>query len=222
MRMLGNRFLPQVGGGAAVPIWWNNNGAISGCIAAYQPKGAISLAASYVNLANPGTFDATPGVAPILVAGGWDFASNKYLANGIALSANHTVICRFTNAATNGVVFGARSADDVTEFFIIPALGITSRFYAFGTSPNNRATPSGVVASGVMALAGNKGYLGSTLNATMTATLSGSTPAMLIGALQSGASVSNYFGGVVCALAVYNAVLSGADIATVTTAMQAL
>ena len=33
---------------------------------AYQPKGAASLAASYFNLANPGTYNAAPGTAPSL------------------------------------------------------------------------------------------------------------------------------------------------------------
>ncbi len=47
---------------AAASTWWDNNGAISGCVAAYQPKGAADLAASYVNLANSGTYNAAPGV----------------------------------------------------------------------------------------------------------------------------------------------------------------
>lgn len=34
------------------------------CVAAYDAIGAASLADSYVNEANPGTFDAAPGVAP--------------------------------------------------------------------------------------------------------------------------------------------------------------
>jgi len=45
------------GGGANG--WWNNDGAISGITAAYTAIGAANVAASQVNLANPGTYDLT-------------------------------------------------------------------------------------------------------------------------------------------------------------------
>ena len=45
--------------------WWDLNGTITSCIAAYQPKGAASYAASKVNLANPGT---EPPVIVIVVS----------------------------------------------------------------------------------------------------------------------------------------------------------
>ena len=51
--------------------WWQSGGA-SGCVAAYQAKGAANYAASLVNLANPGTLDLTIAVAPSwTAAAGW-------------------------------------------------------------------------------------------------------------------------------------------------------
>lgn len=67
---------------AAAAGWWQVAGQT--CAAAYQPIGAASLAASYVNLANPGTYNAAPGVAPTLAAGGWSFDGlTQYLTTGI-------------------------------------------------------------------------------------------------------------------------------------------
>lgn len=52
--------------------WWEVAGKT--CVAAYQPKGAASLAASYGNLANPGTYTLGPGDAPTFdTALGWTF-----------------------------------------------------------------------------------------------------------------------------------------------------
>jgi hypothetical protein len=59
-----------LGGGRRATPWWYVAGQT--CVAAYQPIGAPSLAASYVILANPGTYDAAPGVAPTFdAATGW-------------------------------------------------------------------------------------------------------------------------------------------------------
>lgn len=69
--------------GGAVP-WWMAAGVTP--VAAYQAKGAVDLANSYINLANPGTFNAAPGVAPAWAAAtGWTFtaASSTYLTTGI-------------------------------------------------------------------------------------------------------------------------------------------
>ena len=43
----------------------------SACVAAYQPKGSTSLAASYTNLNSPGTYNAAPGVAPTWAVATW-------------------------------------------------------------------------------------------------------------------------------------------------------
>ena len=66
---------------AAAADWW----AVAGktCVAAYQPKGAADLAASYVNLANPGTYDAVPDSSfSFDVSIGWIFDNYRRAATG--------------------------------------------------------------------------------------------------------------------------------------------
>lgn len=72
-------------GVAAAANWWEVSGKT--CVAAWQPKGAASYAASLVNLATPSTNDLTEGVAPDWATGtGWTFnGTDDYLyADGIA------------------------------------------------------------------------------------------------------------------------------------------
>lgn len=78
--------------------WWTAGGA-TGCVAAYQPIGAASLAASYVNLANPGTYDLAVGggaSAPAFdAATGWGFdGTNRWLATGISPAQPLTILVR--------------------------------------------------------------------------------------------------------------------------------
>ena len=73
--------------------WWLAGGIHpSQVVAAYQPKGAASLAASYVNLANPGTNDAQVGVAPGLDSSGWVFTGTEKL---LGPNVSPTVVVRF-------------------------------------------------------------------------------------------------------------------------------
>jgi len=96
-------FAAMMGGGAAAGPWYLAGGiAKANCILAYQPKGAASLAASYTNLVNPGTYNAAPGIAP-----GWD-AVNGWKGDGSAWldtsyivpdASNFTIVVKFTNQA---------------------------------------------------------------------------------------------------------------------------
>lgn len=61
----------SAGGAAAGGNWWN----YTGVVAAYDAKNAASQAASYVNLANPGTYDCTvaSGTPSWANGTGWTF-----------------------------------------------------------------------------------------------------------------------------------------------------
>src|SRR5690606_13595251 len=85
-------------GAAAAASWWVVPGKT--CVAAYQPKGAASLAASSSKLANPGTDDASATVAPAWdTANGWKFASanNGALLVLAAINSGYTVLTRWSN-----------------------------------------------------------------------------------------------------------------------------
>src|SRR4030042_328416 len=103
--------------GAAIP--WYLSGGIpkADCLAAYQPKGAASYAASKVNIVNPGTYDLTDGAAfPTWdVVNGWTFAdgSLQYLSisRAIKTAVPLSMVCRF-NADTVALVYQLRSICD--------------------------------------------------------------------------------------------------------------
>lgn len=87
--------------GLAVAPWWKVAGKT--CVAAYQPKGAASLAASYVNLANPGTYDAAPGAAPTLTADGWSFDGTQYLVvAGLVQNRPLTMLVSASQSSSDG------------------------------------------------------------------------------------------------------------------------
>lgn len=86
---------------AAAAAWWVVAGKT--CVAAYQPKGAASQAASYVNLANPGTYDASVGFGVVNwdTLTGWSIGIGwpaSYMLSGIPYdSTDIAVFIRFAN-----------------------------------------------------------------------------------------------------------------------------
>ena len=82
--------------------WWLAGGIDpDDCVAAYQPKGAASYAASKVNLANPGTYDLTNGNDPSWSAStGWTFDGvddHLYETTYEPTDTSFTIIVRLNN-----------------------------------------------------------------------------------------------------------------------------
>lgn len=80
--------------------WWLSGGIdAANCVAAYQPKGAASYAASKVNLANPGMYDATEGTAPDWDStNGWKGnGTSQYLYVRVTPLSSWTIAIRFSN-----------------------------------------------------------------------------------------------------------------------------
>jgi hypothetical protein len=207
--------------GAAAP-WWYVPGQT--CVAAYKPIGAASLATSYINLANPGTYNAAPGVAPTLGAGGWTFDGvNDYLTTGIVPDNNQqwSVLVRYENAAAsdNSILFGSANISGP------PYFGVYPRPASFNTSYQNGyyLLVGTSQAAGVVAVAGNKPYRdGSAQSGTISAS-AGTFNAIFLGARNTGGGTpGSYFSGTIAALAIYSGTLSAADVAALTTRMQAL
>lgn len=207
--------------------WWDNLGAISGCLAAYQPIGAASLAASYTNKANPGTYDVGVGVDPAFdAATGWSFnGTTQYLYAPLALGANWTVMMRtaldYAFAGSNLALFGMRTSSfEGMKLRYDNGIGVWVGYYGSlviftGVSP----------ASAVFTVAGGKVYQDSTqLGTGMTGSLTG-TIGGRIGIscdINNINAVTGYMKQRVAAFAVYNVALSASDIATVSAAMNAL
>lgn len=225
-RVISPTFQPKsqaVAGGG----WWDLDGTLTSCVAAYQAKGAVSQAASYVNLANAGTYDLTAGGSPTWDSGGWKFGAGNYLNTGIIPSdITWSYIAKFSNKPTpsseGGTLFGAGSSS--TNFMKI-MIGYTDKrgFHGDASKSKNVSTPTYCPAYGIMCLADRKIYLNA--NSATIADGGGiaSTP-VWIGA-KSGAygSAENLNANIYieCA-AIYNTALTSTQIADLNTAINLL
>ena len=215
---------------AAVVPWYLSGGILAAnCIAAYQPKGAASLAASYVNLANPGTYDAAPGTAPTWAAGtGWTFnGTTQYLTTGIVPAATFTIIAQFSGASlppgnypqpvgqnTTGAV------NNISNGGVIPFPG-GNHYFSWGGAAT---TVAGGLAAGNLALAGNQGYLNGVADGAAVGGGYGvATRGLFIGARNSNAGAAEYwYAGNIQAVAIYDVTLTAPQVAAVAAAMAAL
>ncbi len=141
--------------GGHVPVGvvlpWFRAGGAPQPLAAYCPLGAASLAASYVNIANPGTYNAAPGVAPTWNASnGWIGNGSAFLNTGIVGSTDFTVVVR-----VSGVASGAYTAFGVwgTQFAVFPNLSGNVRYW---TADIHQVAPG--LSAGVLALNRVAGY----------------------------------------------------------------
>ena len=206
---------------AAVPWWLSGGISAANCIAAYQPKGAADLAASYVNLANPGTYNAAPGVAPTWDAvNGWVFdkAKQQYLSTGVnpaGTMQQYGLIVRYSEITVGSqILLGQR-------------LSTTDSICLFNDNNLFRAYSSGyggamlsTYLDGVLAVFANKFYynggeIGTIDNFTGNALKS---DVIYVGGRVTG----QYLGAKIQCAAIYNASISAAQVAALSAAMAAL
>lgn len=201
--------------------WWEVAGKT--CVAAYQPKGAASYEASLVNLAQPGTYNATEGVAPTWdAATGWGFnGSTQYLDTGIVPSSwSWTYLVRFTDGAGVGI----QSLLGTTNVAGNRRIGLhhvynAARIYYHGS---NYTEPGSPLTTGVMGMAGLQPYLnGAADGGTITSSTYDMDRTLFIAARNLG-SVANFGNVKIVSLAIYSDTLSAAEVATVSAAMAAL
>lgn len=213
-------------GAGSAAQWWMAAGVTP--VAAYAPKGAASLAASYVNLANPGTYNAAPGVAPTWdAATGWTGnGTTQYLKTGITPPTGAplwSVIVRFTLLLTDGVPLGFRdTVGDTGAFHFHPSTG-GRRYYRNGNNTGLWFAPGVTIGSStVLAMAGATAYLNGVAEAgTIPGTIDQSAELYLL-AFNSNGIPGAWLNGTVQALAIYAATLSAAQVAAVTAAMNLL
>ena len=194
----------------------------SACVAAYQPKGAASLAASYINLANPGTYDAAPGVAPTWASStGWTFnGTSQYLKTGIVPSTGWSAIIRFDSLVATGSFQYLLGMDDAAGKGFHIAADTT-------LSANSWRNPSAInysrsAGAGVLAMNATTAFVD---GSAVPGSFSGTVPsvAVFVGARNRlGEGLGAYTKGNIVGAAIYNVSLSAAQIGAVTAAMQAL
>lgn len=197
--------------------WWLAGGINSAnAIAAYQPKGALSLASSYTNLANPGTYNAAPGTAPTWdVVNGWIFGgTTQLLTTGIVVATGWSAICRFfiinRQSSSNPRLF-----DDTSSFSI--TISDVNVGYTNGGLTGHVPTITDNTEA-VLGIAGQAAYRNGIYDGLIT-TGSMSGNAIVIG---NRAAANRGFNGYIKALAFYNTILTAAQVLAVTNAMNVL
>jgi hypothetical protein len=186
------------------------------CVAAYVPKGAASLAASYTNLKNPGTYDLTATVAPTFdTLTGWTFnGSTQYLKTGITSPA--TTLIRFTDGSgPGGGIFGMYTTQGY-YYTIVPNSG-GSIAYLYGDIQTGSAAPT----SGILGLS-DKGYFNGVADSARLTHLYTSSNDLWIGGINFNNALLLPYGCKVQAVSIYSSILSATQIATIYTAMAAL
>ena len=213
---------PRGGAGGG---WWNDDGAIAGCIGAWLAKGAASYAASRTDLSGTGN-NLTEGNGAVSWASGtgWGFAaaSAQYLDTGIIpdISAQgYSMLLRYASYVTNA-------------YFMAIYAGASQRFGVGFLSNNFYYTNGGIVSvvragisAAVLGVAGNQGYYnGSSDGGAISAAVGVITTTLPIGARRREdlGSLDQHVTANIYAASVYSAVLTGPQMSTVSTAMAAL
>jgi hypothetical protein len=206
--------------------WWVVAGKT--CVAAYAPKGAASQAASYVNLANPGTYDAAPGTAPTFdTATGWTFnGSSQYLTTGVSPSGDQTwsMFIRLSNMTNQfATLAGLVSTSLGNNWFSVFAYNGIPYYSSGGWYQSSTAGSDVRNTALVLGVAGRVGYKNGDADCTMDAVSKGASGLdITIGSRNVDGSQDEYFAGNILALAIYSATLTDIQSASLSTAMAAL
>lgn len=237
LQMADGRTLRQTEDGAAAPTPWYLAGGAPTPLAAYQPKGAANLAASYLRVAGSGGFaDLDPSVhtayklaynidPPTFSADGWVFATGKVLESGIVANSNYSYCVQYLNANVAGVALvGYVNANTGYQIAIDPNNNGTQGLYK-NQGSLTYGTPR---ASGNVIIAKDKVYV----NGALAGTLSGwssKTESLFIAiggtvVLLGGTpwQISGNDGVTISALAAYTSELTAGMAAAIAAAMGAI
>jgi len=205
------------GKGQGAANWWDPNNEDLCVWAAYQPKGAASLAASYTDLSGNGN-DCFPGVAPTWTAAdGWIFDSSQYLETTFVPQNDQSqaVLIQYSNGVTANKYlfttadpFGDRLGCKVYE------LGTNMQYFNGGTL-NGAASP---LAAGNICISGNTAYLNGVAEPGSIPAYSGTPVNVLKIGTDGGGTMPMY----VQAFAIYYCTLTADQVAAVAAAMAAL
>jgi len=232
--VFGSVFQPSFGGGAVAattPGWWLSGGISASDVAGvWQPKGAASLAASYLRLDGDQGYanidpavvgGGLPGVAPGFGANGWVFNGTQYLNSGIVPAIGYSMLARFSNASgdTTAVCGSTRTNAPIGRFYLRHRHIGTNRIYGYGDSVRNI---SGALTSGVMGLAGVNCYLDGVSDGTIVGSWTNNEYAIFFGASNNSNTVATNLIGNAEAITIYKTIISAAQVAAVSAAMAAL
>lgn len=219
------------GRGGAAAQWWLASGvSAANCVAAYQPIGAVSLAASYDNNAAPGngladgTYDAAPGVAPTWAAAtGWTFDGlTTYLLTGITPATGWSAFVRFSDASASNLnfLFGSQGTGAASNYLfgVWPITNGGTRSYHNSGLLNK----SDSVTSGVLGFAGQTAYKDGSAETGTISTRAGSLWREIYIGCRNNGIPEFLIAAKIQALAFYNTTLTAPQVAAISAAMAAL
>ncbi len=205
--------------------WWDLNGTITSCVAAWQAKGAASYAASKVNLANSGTYDLAEiggGAVTWSDSVGWSGFStlsrclDTQIANAITKTWSVIVRCAGVTADNTLVLGGYDGYQDSCYIAYFTATGW--RFELMIGAPTNVAGSD----SAVLAMAGSDIYVDGTDVANFASQSTNTLARSPYLGAQHYTSATQFTNGSIQAAAFYNATLTSTQIANLTTAINLL
>ena len=213
-------------GEVAVNPWWDPAGEGLCIWAAYQPKGAASLAASYTDLSGNGN-NTGPGTAPTWDAvNGWKFqdASAQYLITTFvpANDQSQTMLVQFTSATSlNDYLAGSWELATGDKFVVRPRVGGDAFNSAMNGNGEVFTLPK--ITAGNLGVAGSQGYVdGGAQGGALGAWTGASASAVWIGCANRSGAGNGHVSAYIQALALYDCVLTAPQVAAVRVRMAAL
>ncbi len=218
-------FVAPIASLGVVTPWWLLGGVTAAqCAVAYQPKGAASLAASYINRNNPGTNNAAPGTAPTFATGtGWTFnGTTQYLTTGIVPASGYSLIVQFSGVDSSvsvGWLAGAYNSSGNNRLSVGNPNG--TGFIEYGSGKTINVNHSPAITSGSLAVAGQQGYYNGIADGGAIAAWNGTVTAGINIADLGGFGTAK-LACTIIALAIYNITLSATQVGLIAAAMAAL
>jgi hypothetical protein len=218
----------------AVPWWLSGGIDPANARIVYDPENSADISASYVNLANPGTYNAAPGNAPTLSADGWVMASGKYLLTGLVPPCNGhwSAIAWYKDwqiNTNNQYVFWVYHYWSNRRFGMgVPNLSPAHRNYANGGGASQNvggAFVSYAYNTGTIAMIGSQGYHNGAKDGTGVVGNGSGTPTAQLAIGASSHDLYGYGGwmqGTLQGIAFYDTQITQAQLAAVLAARAAL
>jgi len=212
---------PAFHAGQATPWYLAGGVPPANCLAAYKAIGVANLAASKVNIANPGTYDLSVLSTPLNptwdTVTGWTFdGATQYLETNLTPAAGAaqtmTMIVRFSGCAANTGYMGY--VDGAANYFAITPRRAGGSKFINGAAAG--ALISTAASAGVIAIAGANCYIDGVSLGTCTLGSGGGAVEIYLGCVNG---PTLYWAGSIQMAALYDIVLTGAQVVAVGTAM---